>query len=173
MFIDNALCFKCYSKPTPTFAGHFFFTQYEWENRKSDDSQFPIFLMVVKTFSASCFSDNGLKSQQGTVQTFWNKIKSSPLTSKATSGYFGQSNWNWIKGNVHKFEKIRPDANNKNFMETAGNRYLRKFLPASAGNFTCETVNLRPVQVNLHAPVLQWTSNLARSNVEPISYQET
>ena len=32
--------------------------------------------MVVKTFSASCFFlDNGLKSQQGTVQRFWNKIK--------------------------------------------------------------------------------------------------
>ena len=39
--------------------------------------------------------------------------------------------------------------------ETAGNRYLRRFLPASAGNFPCETIYLRPSQVNLHAPVLQ------------------
>ena len=39
--------------------------------------------------------------------------------------------------------------------ETAGNRYLRSFLPASAGIFTCESVYLRPSQVILHAPVLQ------------------
>ena len=43
-------------------------------------------------------------------------LKGSPLTSKATNGYFGQGVWNWIKGNVPRFEKIRPDANNKNFM---------------------------------------------------------
>ena len=30
--------------------------------------------MVVKTFSASSFLDKGVKSQQGTVQFFWNKI---------------------------------------------------------------------------------------------------
>ena len=39
--------------------------------------------------------------------------------------------------------------------ETAGNRYLRRFLPASAGIFTCGSVYLRPLQVILHAPVLQ------------------
>ena len=39
--------------------------------------------------------------------------------------------------------------------ETAGNRYLRRFLPATAGIFTCGSVYLRPSQVNLHAPVLQ------------------
>ena len=74
VFIENALCFKWYSRPTPTFAGYISFTQYEWENRKTD-SQFPIILMVVKTSSASCFLDNGLKSHQGTVQLLWNKIK--------------------------------------------------------------------------------------------------
>ena len=31
--------------------------------------------------------------------------------------------------------------------ETAGNRYLRRFLPASAGNFTCGTVYLQPLQI--------------------------
>ena len=30
---------------------------------------------VVKTFSASCFFGNGLKSQQGRIQRFWNKFK--------------------------------------------------------------------------------------------------
>ena len=39
--------------------------------------------------------------------------------------------------------------------ETAGNRYLRKFLPESAGICTCGSVYLRPSQVILHAPVLQ------------------
>ena len=43
--------------------------------------------------------------------------------------------------------------------ETAGNRYLRRFLPASAGIFTCGSVYLRPSQVILHAPVLQCTIN--------------
>ena len=43
-------------------------------------------------------------------------LKGSPLTSKATNGYFGQVVRNWIKGNVPRFEKIRPDANNENFM---------------------------------------------------------
>ena len=38
--------------------------------------------------------------------------------------------------------------------ETAGNRYLRRFLPGPAGNFTCETVYLWPSQIILHAPVL-------------------
>ena len=42
--------------------------------------------------------------------------------------------------------------------ETAGNRYLRRFLPASAGIFTCGSVYLRPSQVILHAPVLQCSS---------------
>ena len=42
--------------------------------------------------------------------------------------------------------------------ETAGNRYLRRFLPASAGIFTWGSVNLRPSQIFLHAPVLQCTT---------------
>ena len=42
---------------------------------KNENNQFLIILMVVKTFSASCFLDKGLKSQQGTAQLFSNKIK--------------------------------------------------------------------------------------------------
>ena len=80
MFIENwALCFKCYWRPTP-FAGYLFFTRYEWENLKSNNSQFRIILMEVKTFSASCFLDKGLKSQQVTVQLFRNKIESEGFT---------------------------------------------------------------------------------------------
>ena len=41
--------------------------------------------------------------------------------------------------------------------ETAGNRYLWRFLPASAGIITCGSVYLRPSQVILDAPVLQWS----------------
>ena len=55
VFIENALCFNCYSRPTPTFAGYLSFTRYECKNQKSDNSQLPIILMVVKTFSASYF----------------------------------------------------------------------------------------------------------------------
>ena len=55
VFIQNALCFNCYSRPTHTFAGYVSFTRYEKENQKSDNSQFPIISMVVKTSSASCF----------------------------------------------------------------------------------------------------------------------
>ena len=111
-------------------------------------------------------------------------LKGSPLTSKATNGYFGHGVWNWIKGNVPRFKKIRPDANNKNFMwitcgrritcqlraETAGNRYLRRFLPASAGIFTCGSVYLRPSQVILHAPVLQWRVRLTELSLNTIEY---
>ena len=39
-------------------------------------------LMVVKTSSVSCFFlDNGLKSQQETLQLFWNKIKFEGFTT--------------------------------------------------------------------------------------------
>ena len=53
-------------------------------------------------------------------------LKCSPSTSKATNGYFGQSHWNWMKRHVPRFEKIRPDANNKNYMEQDGNNKKEK-----------------------------------------------
>ena len=46
--------------------------------------------------------------------------------------------------------------------ETAGNRYLRRLLPASAGTFTCGTVYLRPLQVILPAPILHVVSQESR-----------
>ena len=116
VFIENALCLKCYSIPTPTFAGYISVTRYEWENQKSDNSQFPIILMVVKTFSARCFFGEGFEEPARNFFGTKSNLKGSPLTSKATNGYFGQGVWNWIKGNDPRFEKIRPDANNKNFM---------------------------------------------------------
>ena len=84
-----------------------------------------------RLFQRAVFLDKGLKIQQGTVQLFWSKIKfEAPLTSKATSGYIGQSAWNWIKGNVPRFEKIHPDANKKNFMWiTCGSRYISASCP--------------------------------------------
>ena len=69
------------------------------------------------------------------------------MTSKAASGYFVESVWFWIKENVPKLKKICPETNKKrlhvNYLlvqvifrqllaETAGNRYLRRFLPTSA-----------------------------------------
>ena len=65
---------------------------------------------------------------------------------------------------------IPPDTNNKRLhvhylwvqvnvnqlpSETAGNHYLRRFVPASEVNFTYGTVYLRPPQDILHAPFLQ------------------
>ena len=128
--------------------------------------------MVVKTFSARCFFwDNFLKSKQGTLNVFGTKsnLKGSPLTSEATRCYFGQSDSNWIKGNVpglKKSARTRSEKLHVNYLraqvncrqlraKTAGNRYLRRFLPASEGVFTCGSVHLRPSQVILHAPVLQ------------------
>ena len=54
--------------------------------------------------------------------------------------------------------------------ETAGNRYLRRFLPATAGIFTCGSGYLRPSQVILHAPVLQCISNTVSIIYNGLSY---
>ena len=43
-------------------------------------------------------------------------LKGLPLTWKAASGYIGQIVQYWMKGNVHRFEKVRPDINNEGFM---------------------------------------------------------
>ena len=128
--------------------------------------------MVVKTFWASCFLNNGLKSQQGTIQRFWNKIKFEGLTIDFKGNKWllwsrcleldkrkrpevwknppGREHWklhvNYLRAQVN-FRQLGA--------ETAGNRYLRRFLPASAGILTCGSVYLRPSQVILHAPVLQ------------------
>ena len=64
------------------------------------------FWILIWRASKEHFNSFGTKSN----------LKGSPLTSKETNGYFGQGVWNWIKGNVPRFEKISPDANNKNFM---------------------------------------------------------
>ena len=115
--------------------------------------------------------DNGLKSQQGTLQRFWNKIKFEGFTVD-----FKGNKWLlWSRcfqldkrkrpdfwKNPHGREQYKLHVNylraQVNFRqlraETAGNRYLRRFLPASAGIFTCGSVYLRPSQVILHAPVL-------------------
>ena len=46
---------------------------------------------------------------------------------------------------------------------TASNRYLRRFLPASAGNSIRETFYLRPSKVILHPRVLQcWLPSLSK-----------
>ena len=138
MFIENALCFNCYSRPTPTFAGDLSFTRYEWQNQKSDNSQFPIILMVVKTFLEQWL--------------LWSRCleldkKKRPEVWKNPPGREQQKlHVNYLRAQVN-FRQLRA--------ETAGNRYLRRFLPASAGIFTCGSVYLRPSQVILHASVLQ------------------
>ena len=146
VFIENALCFKCYWRPTPTFAGYLSFTRYEWENRKSDNSQFPIILIVVMNFSASCFFCitvwRASKEHSNCFETKSN-LKSSPLTSKATSGYFGQSVWNWIKGNV-PFPLKKADL--------TGTMKASPNLPAGAGTMpvsgACRTIFFRILYIS-------------------------
>ena len=110
-------------------------------------------------FSELVFLDNSLKSQQETVQLFWNKIKFEGFTIDFKGDKWllcsrclelnkrkrlevwknppGREQWklhvNYLRAQVN-FRQIRA--------ETAGNRYLRRFLPASAGIFTCGTVYL-------------------------------
>ena len=85
--------------------------------------------MVVMTFSVSCFFCitvwRASKEHSNSFETKSN-LKGSPLTSKATSGYFVQSVWNWIKRNVPRFEK-----------KTTRTRTMRNSyeLPAGAGKF--------------------------------------
>ena len=107
-----------------------------------------------KFFIEMYFLDNGLKSQQWTVQLFWNRIKFKGLTIdfKGSNCYFGQSVWYWIKGSVPRFEKIHPDTNNESFMWITHRRrwisasYLRK--PQAI--VTCGDFCLHP-RVNLRA----------------------
>ena len=113
-----------------------------------------------------------MKSQQWTVQRFRNKIKFEGFTidfkgnkwllwskyleldkrkrpdvwKNQPGGEQQKLHVNYLQSQVY-FRQLRP--------ETEGNSYLRRFLPASAGIFTCGSVYMRPSQVFLHAPVLQ------------------
>ena len=94
----------------------------------SDNIQFPIILMVVKTFSARCFFWITVwRASKEHFNVFGTKssLKGSPLTSKPTNGYFGQGVWNWIKGNVPRFEKSARTRTIKTSCE----------LPAGEGKF--------------------------------------
>ena len=74
------------------------------------------------------------KEQFNSFETKSN-LKGSPITSKATTGYFGQNVWNWLKRNVpfpFLYQKSRPDRNSKGFTYFTCERgekfasYLRK-----------------------------------------------
>ena len=60
-------------------------------------------------------------------------LEGSPVLSKAASGYIGQIFQYWMKGNIHRFEKSRPNRNKKTSRE----------LPASAGEFSPVTCGNR------------------------------
>ena len=53
--IQNALCFKWYSRPKLIFAWQYCFTRELWKKSKSDNSQFPIILARLKNFSLIFF----------------------------------------------------------------------------------------------------------------------
>ena len=114
--------------------------------------------------------DNGLNNQLWTVHPFAPKSNSKDLlfTSKETSGYLGQVDWYWIK--CSQSLKISALARTTEVplkylwvqvnlhqlpAETAGIHYLRKNLPASAGNSNSGTIYLRPSQVISDVLVLQ------------------
>ena len=144
--IQTSLCFKWYSRPKLTSPWHFSFTCYMWKMWKSDNCQFPIHLEIVRTFHWIISDWRANKDQS----TFWGTeafLKGLPLTSKAASVYFGQIIWYWIK-NLSRFERNSALTTMKAPRKlaagagefppfTAGNRYLLRFMPASAGNFTC------------------------------------
>ena len=97
--------------------------------------------MVVKTFSASCFFGKLVwRASKEHFDVFGTKsnLKGSPLTSKATNGYFGQDVWNWTKGNVPRIEKIKT-------IKTSCE------LPAQAGTFP--PVTRRNRRQSVHAEI--------------------
>ena len=88
--------------------------------------------MVVKTFSAAVFLDNGLKSQQGTVQFFWNKIKFEGFTID-----FKGNKWLlWSK--CLELNKIETSLGLKKFARTLTIKTSCE-LPTRAGNFPTVT----------------------------------
>ena len=148
------------------------------KNSKNDNCPFPINLAIVKQFSLKfIFLDNRMKSQRWADHTFWNqlKIKVFILNCKG-SKWLLWSNcsrqdkrkrpevWKslpWQEQNRLQIKYLQVQANFHQLPElSATNRFLRRFLRASTGVFTCRTLYVRPLQVNLYAPVLQ------RSKVE-------
>ena len=154
MFIEDALCFNCYSRPTPTFAGYLSFTRYEWQNQKVPDQPVPDHSDGSEDFFKTKFGGFTIDFK-GNKWLLWSRCleldkKKLPEVWKNPLGREQQIlHVNYLQAHVN-FCPLRA--------ETAGNRYRRRFLPASAGIFTCGSVYLRPSQVILHAPVLQCCS---------------
>ena len=162
-------------------------------------------------FFSEFFLYNGLKSQQGTLQLFWSKIKfewfiigfqsnkwliwSKCLELHKRIRAFPLPLWKkpyWQEQWRLHLIYMRSQGNFRQLSaETAGNRYLRRFLPASACISTCGSVYLWPSHVILHAPLLQcvaraggvvhWTTfqvylllfalaKIAKRHVRPYSY---
>ena len=103
-------------------------------------------LTIVKNSLVMCmFLDKGLKSPTMNSPTFLrteSSLKGLPMTSKAASGYFGQSVWNWIERNVPNFEKsilTRSLKDSGKLTEGAG-----KFPRITCGIVTCRDFCLHP-----------------------------
>ena len=140
---------------------------------KVDNSQFPIILMVVKNFSASCdfwITVGRANNEQSNFFLEQNQIwrvyhwlqrqQMVTLVKLFETGYKETSlglKRSALTGTTKASRKLPAGAGKFPTVTCGnrGNRYLRRFLLASAGNFTCGTVYLRPSQVNLHAPILQ------------------
>ena len=140
---------------------------------KIDNSQFLIIFVVVTNFSLKWFFAQQIEEPTMNTPIFWNRIKfdmfildlkvskwlhwsnSSILDKRKRSFVWKKPTWqeqlrlhvNYLRAQV-SFRQLPA--------ETAGIRKLRRFIPASACSYTCGTVYLRPSQVNLQEPVLQW-----------------
>ena len=123
-------CFNCYSRPTLLLLVIFPSLGMSEKTEKVTIASSRSFWWLWRLLQRAVFSWITVwRASKEQLNVFGTKLnlKGPPLISKATNGYFGQGVWNWIKRNVPRFEKILPDANNKNF--------IRSFLPAGAGKF--------------------------------------
>ena len=88
------------------------------EKWKGDNDQFLIKPITLKSYYASrTFLITGRTANIEQFNFSWIKsfLKGLPVTSKAASGYIGQIVRYWIKGNIPRIEKSRPDTHNKGF----------------------------------------------------------
>ena len=156
VFIENALCFQVVFIPTPTFAGYISFTQYEWENRKSYNSQFPIILMILKTFSASFFWITVWRASKEQSNFFWNKFKFEAFTID-----FKGNKWLLWSRCLELDKKIRPEVARTRTIKTSCE------LPAGAGKFPPVTrLNRRqslPFYLRISLPA-GFADNIARAS---------
>ena len=139
-----------------TFARQYSFTREIWKKSERDNSQFPIFLPIVKNvFFERCIEMPTMNSPKFFLETnqFWRftlDLKGSKwlhwsncsiLDNRKRLSFWNKPTWQEQK-RLHVIY-LRAQVNFRQLpAESAGNRYLRRFLPATAvilpaDQFTC------------------------------------